>query len=37
MGSLCVADLHVPVNNTKQFNLALETQEWVPFVLLTSM
>jgi hypothetical protein len=35
MGSLCVADLHVAVNNTNQFNLAMETQEWVPCALLS--
>jgi hypothetical protein len=37
MHSLCiVVDLHVAFNNIKPFCVAMETQEWVKFLLLSS-
>jgi hypothetical protein len=35
MRSLCIAaDLHVAGNNIKLLNVAMETQQYIPFVLL---
>ena len=36
MGYFCISDLHVAVNSKKSFNDAMETQQWVPFALLSS-
>ena len=36
MGYFCIGDLHVAVNSTKAFSDAMETQQWVPFALLSS-
>jgi len=37
MRSLCIAvDLHVAVNSIKPLKVAMATQEWVPFGLLSS-
>lgn len=34
--SLCIVDIHVAVNNIKPFSVAMETQQLVPFALLSS-
>jgi hypothetical protein len=34
--SLWIVDIHVVVNNIKPVSIVVETQEWVPFALLSS-
>jgi len=36
MRFFCIVDLHVAVNSKKSLSDAMETQQWVPFALLSS-
>jgi hypothetical protein len=36
MRSFCIVGLHVAVNSTVLFSDAMESQQWVPFALLSS-
>jgi len=34
--ALCIVDLHVTLNNIEKMSVVTETQQWLPFVLLSS-